>query len=139
METTAMNDKTVEPTEEMVFSIIGDRAVFWKGIMAHLYDNHKYISEVWKFYNDGKSWLFRTLQKKKTIFWIQVLDDGFHVSFYFGDKLEPFILESDLPESIKNEFVNAKRYNKIRPISIDIKDSDDFENVKILAEIKLAH
>ncbi len=31
----------------------------------HLYQHHTDISEVWRFYNDGKCWLFRYIKKTK--------------------------------------------------------------------------
>ena len=111
--------------------------MIWKQTLSYLYDNNKDISEEWKYYNDGKSWLFRTLKKKKTLFWIRILKDTFRIAFWFSDKFEPIILESDLPENIKDEYKNAKRFNKSRCIYIDILDSNDFNNIKKLIDIKL--
>jgi hypothetical protein len=137
MEPIALTDPNVTPDNELVFSMIGDKSVYWQQIMSYLYQNHKDISEVWRFYNDGESWLFRTLKKKNTIFWVAVLKDTFRVGFYFGDKAEPMILQSDLPESIKDDFKNAKRYNTIRPISVTMADSSDVDTVIKLIELKL--
>ena len=137
METIVLNDKTVMPTDDIVFSIIGDKHILWQKIINYLHDNHPDITEVWRFYNDGKSWLFRTLKKDKTIFWIKVLEDTFRITFYFGDKAEPIIEQSDLPESIKTDFRIAKRYNTIRGISITMADSVDADNAIKLIEIKL--
>jgi hypothetical protein len=137
MEPIVLTDKSVRPNDEIVFSIIGEKRLLWQQIITYLKDNHKDISEEWNFYNDGKSWLFRTLKKKKTIFWIGVLKDTFRVTFWFGDKAESIIEQSDLPESIKNDFKNAKKYNLVRSLSIIMLYPEDFENVKKLMEIKL--
>ena len=137
MENNPLNDKTVKPNDEIIFSIIGDKELLWNQTFAYLYDHNKDISGDWKFYNDGKSWLFKAAKKKKTIFWIQILADTFRIAFWFGDKVEPPILESDLPESMKTDFLNAKRYGKIRSIYIDMKDANDLQNVKKLIDIKL--
>ena len=137
MEPIALTDPTITPDNELVFSMIGEKRVYWQQIMEHLYLNHKDISEVWRFYKDGKSWLFRTLKKKNTIFWVAVLKDTFRVGFYFGDKAEPMIMQSDLPESIKDDFKIAKRYNTIRAISVTISDSSDVDHVIKLIELKL--
>ncbi|MBN1597709.1 MAG: DUF3788 family protein [Bacteroidales bacterium] len=137
MEQSVLNDKSVKPTDEIIFSIIGDKELLWKQILSYVYDNNKDISEEWKYYNDGKSWLFRVFKKKKTLFWIRILKDTFRIAFWFGDKLEPIILESELPDNIKSEFKNAKRFNKSRCIYIDMEDSGDFENVKKLTDIKV--
>ncbi len=137
MEPIILNDKSIIPTSDLIVSIIGDKNILWKKIMDYLYNNHKDISEAWKFYNDGKSWLFRTTQKKKTIFWIRVLKDTFRVGFWFGDKAEHFIEMSSLPATIKNDFKNAKKNKFGRSISIVISDSNDADNVIKLIEIKL--
>lgn len=137
MEPMVLNDKSVTPTEDQVFSIIGDKRILWQQIMNYLHDNHADVSEVWKFYNDGKSWLFRTLKKGKTIFWIRVLEDTFRIAFYFGDKAEPIIEQSDLPESIKTDFRKAKRYNTTRGIAIEMTDKDDVVNAIKLIELRL--
>ncbi len=65
----------------------------------------------------------------------------FRIAFWFSDKFEPIILESDLPENIKDEYKNAKRFNKSRCIYIDILDSNDFNNINKLIgrSIKLCY
>jgi Protein of unknown function (DUF3788) len=138
MESNVLNDKSVRPNDDIVFSIIGDKSLLWQQIMSYLYDNHKDISKEWNYYNDGKSWLFRTLKKKKTLFWVRILNDTFRIAFWFGDKAESFIEQSDLTENIKNEFKIAKKMGVMgRCISIEMSDSKDFDNVKKLIEIKV--
>jgi len=137
MEPIVLNDKSVTPTNDLVFSIIGDKHILWQQIMNYLYHNYNDVTEVWRFYNDGKSWLFRTLKKGKTIFWIQVLEDTFRIAFYFGDKAEPIIEQSYLPESIKIDFRNAKRFNTTRGISIEMTDENDVVTAIKLIELKL--
>jgi hypothetical protein len=137
MESIVLTDKTTKPNDDIVFSIIGNKFVLWKKIMKYLYANYSDVSEEWKFYNDGKRWLFRSLRKGKTIFWIGVLKKTFRISFWFGDKAEPLIDQSDLPENIKSDFRNAKKYNKIRSLSITMPNSKDVNNVIKLVEMKL--
>ena len=69
----AFSDKNVKPSEELIFSKIGDKKIFWQKIMKYLSDNYKDASGSWNYYNDGKQWLFKMVQKKKTIFWLAVL------------------------------------------------------------------
>ena len=137
MELKVLADESVKPNDELIFSILGEKELLWKQTISYMYDNNNDISEVWKCYNYGKSWLFRTLKKKKTIFWIRILDDTFRVAFWFADKLEPIILQSDLPESIKSEYKNAKRFNKSRCIYINMQSSSGFQNVKKLIDLKV--
>lgn len=137
MEPIVLTDPNVQPTDELVFSIIGENSAYWENLIEHLYEKHLNITEEWRFYNDGKSWLYRALQKKKTLYWIGVIKDTFRISFWFGDKAEPIIEASSLPEKIKEEFRNAKRYGKIRAVSIEMRSNEDLQNVILLLELKV--
>jgi hypothetical protein len=139
METNILSDESVRPTDELVFSIIGDRELLWKQTMSYLYDNNNDISEAWKYYKDGKSWLFRALKKKKTIFWIRLVDDTFRIAFWFAEKLGPIIVQSELPDRLKEEYKSAKSFNKSRCIYIDMQDSGDLQNVKKLIDLKIKY
>jgi hypothetical protein len=132
-----LSDKETKPTDEFVFSIIGEKKILWEAVFSYLSDNYKDISGSWNYYNDGKQWLFKLVQKKKTIFWLGVLKDTFRIGFYFGDKAESLIDASDLPQTIKDSFKTGKRYGKIRSVSVKMYDLNDVESVKKLVAIKM--
>lgn len=136
MEPIVLTDPNIQPTDELIFGIIGENSVYWEKLVEYLYDKHLNISEEWRFYNDGKSWLYKAVKKKQTLYWIGVIKDTFRVSFYFGEKAEPVIEASSLPESIKEEFRNANRYGQLRAISIEVRSEDDFSNIIQLIELK---
>ena len=136
MEPIVLTDPNVQPTEELIFSIIGENSVYWEELIEHIYENHFDISEEWRFYNDGKSWLYKVVKKKQTLYWIGVIKDTFRISFWFGVKAEPVIESSSLPGSIKEEFRNAKRYGQLRAISIEMRSPEDLENALKLIELK---
>lgn len=136
MEPLVLTDPNVQPTDELISSIIGKNNVYWQQIIKYLYDNHRDITEVWRFYNDGKCWLYRTLRKKKTIYWVGILKDTFRISFYMSDKAEALIEESTLSENIKEEFWNTKG-SKFRAVTVVMRSAEDLENILKLIEIKL--
>jgi len=137
MEPIVLLDKMVRPTDEIVFSIIGDKSILWQEIRTYLCEHHTDITEEWNFYNDGKAWLFRTLKKKKTIFWIGVLKDTFRVSFWLGERAESMIELSELPDYLKEEYRNARRYKIGRSLSITMSNQEDVINVIRLIDIKI--
>jgi hypothetical protein len=132
-----LSDKSVIPTDDFIFSIIGERKVHWLKIMNYLSENYPDATGSWNYYNDGKQWLFKYVRKKKTIFWSSVLNDTFRITFYLGNKAELIIENSDLPKSIKEEFKTAKKYGLIRPVSFIIKDQTDVDNVLKMIDIKI--
>lgn len=131
-----LSDKSVIPDDEYIFSLIGNNKVHWKRIMDHVAGNYKDTSGSWNYYNDGKQWLFKMVQKKKTIFWSGIMDNTFRITFYFGNKAEPIIENSDLPRNIRDEFKTAKRYGLIRPVTFLINSETDVDNVLKLIAIK---
>lgn len=136
MEPLVLTDKSVTPSDEQVFSIIGENRIHWQKLMSGIAEYFPEAKGEWNYYNDGKSWLFKMIRKKKTLFWIGVLSDTFRVTFYFGDKAEPLINESNLTADLKEEFRNGKHYGKIRGLSVKIHKAQDVNNAFILAGIK---
>lgn len=136
MEPIVLTDPSIKPSDELIFEIIGENSKYWEALIEYLYEKHLNITEEWRFYNDGKSWLYKAVRKKQTLYWIGVIKDTFRVTFWFGEKAEPIIEASTLPESIKEEFRNAKRYGQLRAISVEVRSDDDFANVVKLLELK---
>jgi hypothetical protein len=130
-----LSDKSVIPTDDYIFSLIGERKSEWLSIMSYASENYNDTGS-WNYYNDGKQWLFKLVNKKKTIFWAGIFSDTFRITFYFGDKAEPVLLASDIPELMKSDFKSAKRYGAIRAITILVKDQSDVDNVLKLVNIK---
>ena len=131
-----LTDRTIYPTDEYIFSIIGEKKVLWQNIMEHMSSVYENSAGQWNFYNDGKRWLFKMVYKKKTIFWAAILAGTFRITFYFGNKAESVIENSDLPDYIKEEFKTAKRYGLIRPLTFIVKDNRDVDNILKLIAIK---
>jgi len=135
-EKTVLSDKAVIPTDDYIFSLIGENKIHWLRIMNYVSEEYKGASGSWNYYNDGKQWLFKMVHKKKTIFWAAIMNDTFRITFYFGDKAEPIIENSDLPPTIKEGFRTAKKYGLIRPVSSLISNSTGVDNVLKLIAIK---
>ena len=137
MEPLVLKDKSVIPNNDLIFSIIGENRVHWQKMTKYVHDKYPDAIEQWNYYNDGKNWLFRMIRKKKTLFWIGILEDTFRLTFYFGDKVEPLIEKSGLPAEMKEGFKNGKRYGKIRAISMRVEKDEDIEHAIKLVDIRI--
>jgi hypothetical protein len=131
------SDPDIKPDEKLIFSKIGSKKKLWQALMSYMSENYKESEGTWNYYNDGKRWLFKMVLKKKTVFWGTVLDGAFRITFYFGGKAEPVIVESDLPEEAKQQFLNGPRYGKIRAITTTMNDLSDVETVYKLIALKV--
>lgn len=132
----ALKDSSVRPDDELVFSCIGDKKPLWELLHARLKSEHHDITGEWRYYNDGKSWLYRGLKKEKVIFWLAVFQDAFNVTFYLSKKAEELIEKSDLPLKMKQDFELTKD-QKFRSIPVLVSDETDVENILKLVNIKL--
>lgn len=133
-----LSDKDTVPDDNLIFLHLGEMRKVWLEIMGYIRDNYKDAHGEWRYYKDAGQWLFRMQYKKKTLFWIALLDGAFRITFYFGKKAEPAIDAGNLPGKIKDEFKTSKQYGLFKAISLIIPgDSDsDSDTVKELISIK---
>lgn len=136
MESPVLNNPNQFPTEDIIFSSIGKNKSLWESFFGHIHENHPEISEEWRYYNDGKSWLLKVTSKSKTIFWLSIIGKSFRATFYFPVKAEEAIFESKISDDLKNQY-RDKKGNKIRGITINFKNKKDINFAKELLEIKL--
>jgi hypothetical protein len=79
----------------------------------------------------------KVTRKSKTIFWLSVWKNAFKITFYFSDKAEELINQSNIPDDLKEEFKNGKRYGKIRGLTVVFRKKKDIEYADSLIVIKL--
>ena len=139
MDKLILTDKNQYPTEEIIFSNIGKTKKHWDSIFNYIHTEYPQFSELWKYYNDGKSWLLKVTKKSKTIFWLSIISNSFRITFYFGDKAESAIMESPISEKLKKQFKEGKRFGKIRGLTLLMNDKQNIEFVKELILIKLKY
>jgi hypothetical protein len=138
MEQPILGDRNQFPTEEIIFSHLGKNRTLWESFFGYIHSNHRNISEEWRFYNDGKSWLMKAARKSKIIFWLSLIKGSFRITFYFTDKAEEAIRNSSISDKLKDQFKNGKRFNKIRGITIAFKTRKDIGYAKELITLKLS-
>ena len=92
----------------------------------------------WNYYNDGKSWLCKVLNKKKNIAWLSVWNTGFKLTFYFTEKTIDGIYGLDIDDEIKNNAQNMKPVGKLRPVIILLKNKKLVNNGIKLLEYKIS-
>lgn len=136
MEKPCLNNQKEFPNDEVLSRYLGKVKTTWDLFTNFVSDNHPSFTGEWRFYRDGKSWLYKLTKKKKTICWISVYPNKFKTTFYFPDKAEDFITRSNLDKVYKDQFINGKRYGKIRGITVEIQKSTDLNPTKTLIEIK---
>lgn len=135
-EISPLSDPGITPTEAFLEEVLNQKYDWLREICQYAITNHRQVSSSWQYYNDGKQWLYRLLFRKKTIFWLSVVQDTFRITFYFSGKAEPAILSSSLPEAVKSAYLET-RGNKFRAISIRMQNPEEIILACQLIDLKI--
>jgi len=136
MEKPCLNDKDVFPDDEVLSRCLGKAKATWDAFVAVLGESDPAISGEWRYYMDGKSWLYKVTKKKKTVCWVSVWVHAFKVTFYFPDRAEEPITASKLKAEYIDQFLHGKRYGKIRGVTVVAKRPTDLKTIRTLIDIK---
>lgn len=136
MEKPCLNDKNEYPNDEVLSHYLGKVKKTWDSFINLINESYPSFSGEWRYYNDGKNWLYKITKKKKTICWVSIYNNKFKTTFYFSDKAEALITTSKLKKEYIDQFIYGKRYGKIRGVTVEIKKSTDINTTKILIQIK---
>jgi len=135
MEKPCLNDKDVHPNDKLLTRALGKAKSAWDSFTDFLDQTCPAFSREWRYYNDGKSWLYKVTKKKKTICWVAVCPGMFSTTFYFPERAGDLIKKSKLAKKYLDQFANNK-YGKTRGITVKIKKPADLAATKKLIEIK---
>ena len=131
-----LNDKNEYPDNKVLKRYLGDAKDAWAGFAAFLESNYPNYTGEWRYYNDGKSWLYKITKKTQTICWVSVYREKFTTTFYFPDRAESLIVNSTLRKKYIEQFVNARRFGKTRGLTVNIRRVADLSTTKKLIAIK---
>ena len=136
MEKPCLKDENEYPNDEVLSRYLGQLKNTWDLFIDFINESYPSFSGEWRYYKDGKNWLYKITKKKKTICWISINYNMFRTTFYFPDRAEDIIKESELKKEYIDKFIHGKRYGKIRGVTVEIKKLIDLKATKTLLEIK---
>ena len=138
MEPMVLVDPKQFPDDDVVFAHLGARRALWEALFEHIHAQHPDFSGQWRYYKDGKSWLMNVSRKKKTVFWLSVLERGFRITCYFTDRAAGAVRASTLSDDLKAQFIGGRRVGRLAGITITFTKKRDVEDAKTLIALKLA-
>ena len=136
MEAPLLRDQNTLPTKDVLEHILGESYFVYNELTEIVTSTKFGLVTEWRFYNDGKAWLYKAIYKKKTIFWLSVWDKYFKLGFYFTEKTGKGIAELDIEEKIKEEFNHSKSFGKLIPLAIKMIRKEQIEDVLRIVEYK---
>jgi hypothetical protein len=131
METQILIDPMIKPENDVLENALGKNYNRYKEFMDKI--NAQNLIVEWNYYNDGKSWLGKILNKKKNLCWLSIWNTGFKLTFYFTEKTIKGIHELEIDETIKNIVDNVKPIGKLFPLIMLIENKKLMnDGIKIL-------
>ena len=132
-------DKSKEPNQDNVLQLLGQNAERLNDLDSFCENEVGQLIYEWKFYTKKSGWTRKALLKKRNLFFLSPQKDFFTITFVFGDKAVEAVEKSGLPDNVKSELGQARKYMEGRGIKIDITNDDDLEIVKQLLMIKIGN
>jgi hypothetical protein len=129
MDRPLLNDKDVYPDDEVLHQHLGGTKVLWDRFTTQLYNDFSGVTLEWRYYNDGKAWLAKVVQKKKTMCWVSVWERFFKVTFYFMEKNDKDIAELPIDRRAKERYLSHKGFGKLKPLTFEVKTKKALEDV----------
>jgi hypothetical protein len=133
-----LRDKSVYPDDKVLRKVL-DTSYESYSRLLELYNNND-MSYEWRYYRDGKAWLFKVQKKKRTIVWMSAWKGYMRAAIYFPEKYLEKLFDLKISERTKNRIKSTKNVGKSKPCIFEIRGEKipkDFEKVmKLKIECK---
>ena len=135
MEIQVLNDPNINPKNKILENVLGKNYQLYKEFLEKI-ESMNLVPE-WNYYNDGKSWLCKILNKKKNLCWLSVWNVGFKLTFLFTEKTINGVYELETYDEIKRLAKENKTVGKLIPIIITIRNKKTLDYGLKLLEYKM--
>lgn len=130
-------DRNRRPTPASIASALGRSAGSWQSLLDRIHDEHPDLTEEWRYYDDGKSWLLKVARKSKTIFWGSVWQGAFRACFYFPVRLTPALLGGDLSTELVTRIRAEQPTGTLRAVPVELGPKRRVADVMRLIALKI--
>ena len=138
-----LRNPDIQPTSDVVANALGEANTPYIKFLDEL-ENHD-IQLVWRYYNDGKSWLAKGLHKRigvrggqneKTVFWLSIWNRFFRVTIYIPEKFRLDVFNLPLDDYIKGMISDSKQMGKLKffPLIFDLNSDEMFEMIFVIID-----
>ena len=135
MENQLLTDSEMFPDNAVLQAVLGKKFALYEEFVKQL--GEKNIVPEWHYYNDGKSWLGKTMYKKKNIAWVSVWDTGFKITFFFTEKTLSGFYALEISDEIKQEAKKQKNLGKLIPVLLLISGKKVLKDAMRIFEYKM--
>lgn len=136
MEKQILTDPMVTPENNILGEALGKNYQLYKDFFENI--AKKKLIPKWNYYNDGKSWLCKILNKKRNLCWLSIWNTGFKLTFFFTEKTIDGVYKLETSNDIKNIAQETKPTGKLIPIIILVKNKKIINDVLKILEYKMS-
>lgn len=135
MESLALRCKEEFPTSEILNLALQTSFPAYRQLEQELTDTG--IKIEWRYYNDGKAWMGKLIHNnKKNLGWLHVYPEYFTVTCFFTEKNMDSIVQSDLPQTMKDEFMQLPFDSRLKGMSVTVRSTDQLMDIHQLLKLK---
>jgi len=129
-------DEKIEPIDSVLKNVLKSTYVIYKTLIEEITSKDYDLTVEWKYYKDGKSWLCKVTNKKRTVFWLSAWNEYFKVTFYFTEKFDKEIEKSGISKNNIKQYFENKSIGKLKPVTITVNSNEALIDVKKLIHIR---
>lgn len=129
-----LRDREVAPTDEVLKIALGEVFTVFETLRKRITGDELALN--WNYYRDGRAWLCKVCNKKKTVFWLSVWEGYFQASFYFTEKHSEGIAKLNIDKEILTRFLTEKPVGKLLPMIFRIRSENQLPDLMKVIEFK---
>lgn len=136
MPLSALADKSHEPTDDEVRSVLGKAYEVWTSLIDAVEKRIGPVSPVWGYTSKSTGWGLRLKQKDRIIVYMTPQTGKFLVSFALGEKAVAAAKRAKLSPVLLTAIDAAPRYAEGRGLRVEVSRRDQLDDLAELAGIK---
>jgi len=133
--TIQLTDENTYPEKSILEKVLGKSYNAYLELLK-LYEDNGLVYE-WRFYRDGKAWLCKVQNKKKTIVWMSGWNGYMKAAIYFPERLIGDILNLNITQDTKNRIMETKNVGKSKPCIFEIRDKNVLKDLEEVMKFKI--
>jgi len=130
-----LTDQSVYPDEQVLKGVLGKSYQAYC-TMLELFDRNEMHYE-WRYYMDGKSWLFKVQKKKKTIIWMSAWKGHMKAAIYIPLRLLDALLELPISGEMKERIKSTQNVGKSKPCIFEIRNQKILKDLDRVMQFKI--
>lgn len=130
-----LTDKSVYPDETVLKGVLG-RSYRTYCALLELFDQNGMQYE-WRYYMDGKAWLFKVQKKKRTIVWMSAWKGFMKAAIYIPERLTGDVYSLPISEETKERIQATKNVGKSKPCLFEIRNQRILKDLETVMQFKI--